>query len=98
MERDWDAVVQGLTSPWNAGPVEDRVNHIKMLKRQMYGRASLPLLRKRVLLTAAHAWSSPDTASTSDHQSRSRNVNQNRVLTPSGAPSLPGSGAVAEAP
>jgi hypothetical protein len=30
-----------------------RVNHIKMLKRQMFGRASLPLLRKRVLLTAA---------------------------------------------
>jgi hypothetical protein len=29
-----------------------RVNHIKMLKRQMFGRASLPLLRKRVLLTA----------------------------------------------
>ncbi len=26
---------------------------IKMLKRQMYGRAGLPLLRKRVLLTAA---------------------------------------------
>jgi transposase len=27
------------------------VNHIKMLKRQMFGRAGLPLLRKRVLLT-----------------------------------------------
>jgi transposase len=33
--------------------VEGRVNHIKMLKRQTYGRAGLPLLRKRVLLTAA---------------------------------------------
>jgi transposase len=34
--------------------VEGRVNHIKMLKRQMYGRpAGLPLLRKRVLLTTA---------------------------------------------
>jgi transposase len=59
LERDWDAVVQGLTGRWNSGPVESRVNHIKMLKRQMYGRASLPLLRKRVLLTAAHAWNSP---------------------------------------
>jgi transposase len=29
------------------------VNHIKMLKRQMFGRLSLPLLRKRVLLTAS---------------------------------------------
>ena len=28
------------------------MNHIKMVKRQMFGRAGLPLLRKRVLLTA----------------------------------------------
>ena len=27
------------------------MNHIKMVKRQMFGRAGLPLLRKRVLLT-----------------------------------------------
>ncbi|MFC8263960.1 hypothetical protein ACFUNF_41790 [Streptomyces sp. NPDC057291] len=46
-------VVQGLTTHWNSGPVEGRVNHIKMVKRQMFGRAKLPLLRKRVLLTAA---------------------------------------------
>jgi transposase len=38
--------------PWSSGPVEGRVNHIKMIKRQMSGRAGLPLLRKRVLLTA----------------------------------------------
>lgn len=46
------AVTHGLTSHWNSGPVEGRVNHIKMIKRQMSGRAGLPLLRKRVLLTA----------------------------------------------
>ncbi|MEV5149459.1 transposase [Streptomyces sp. NPDC052727] len=53
LEKDWDAVVQGLTTSWNSGRVEGRVNHIKMIKRQMFGRAMLPLLRKRVLLTAA---------------------------------------------
>jgi transposase len=37
---------------WSSGPVEGRVNHIKMIKRQMFRRAGLPLLRKRVLLTA----------------------------------------------
>ena len=52
LERDLDAVTHGLTSHWNSGPVEGRVNHIKMIKRQMSGRAGLPLLRKRVLLTA----------------------------------------------
>jgi transposase len=54
LEHDLDAVTQGLTSRWNSGPVEGRVNHIKMIKRQMFGRAGLPLLRKRVLLTAQH--------------------------------------------
>ncbi|MFD7757626.1 transposase [Streptomyces sp. NPDC059757] len=49
LEKDWDAVLQGLSTRWNSGPV----NHIKMIKRQMFGRAELPLLRKRVLLTAA---------------------------------------------
>ena len=52
LEQDLDAVTNGLTMPWSSGPVEGRVNHIKMVKRQMFGRAGLPLLRKRVLLTA----------------------------------------------
>jgi transposase len=52
LEQDLAAVTQGLTSRWNSGPVEGRVNHIKMIKRQMFGRAGLPLLRKRVLLNA----------------------------------------------
>ncbi|WP_331725362.1 transposase [Streptomyces zaomyceticus] len=56
LEKDWDAVLQGLSTRWNSGPVEGRVNHIKMVKRQMFGRAKLPLLRKRVLLTAAANW------------------------------------------
>ena len=52
LEQDLDAVTCGLTMTWSSGPVEGRVNHIKMIKRQMFGRAGLPLLRKRVLLTA----------------------------------------------
>ncbi|MGW7557874.1 hypothetical protein [Streptomyces rimosus] len=50
LERDLDAVTAGLTLPWNSGVVEGRVNRIKMLKRQMFGRAGFELLRKRVLL------------------------------------------------
>jgi len=50
LRHDYDAVVNGLTLPWNSGMVEGNVNRIKMLKRQTYGRASFPLLRKRVLL------------------------------------------------
>ena len=51
IEHDLDAVTAGLTQPWNSGPVEGHVNRIKMLKRQMYGRANLDLLRKRVLMS-----------------------------------------------
>ncbi|MFF2127837.1 transposase [Streptomyces olivochromogenes] len=50
LESDFDAVTAGLTTDWNSGPVEGAVNWIKMLKRQMFGRAGFPLLRKRVLL------------------------------------------------
>ena len=52
LEQDLDAVTNGLTMNWSSGPVEGRINHIKMIKRQMFGRVGLPLLRKRVLLTA----------------------------------------------
>jgi transposase len=52
LKRDLDAVVNGLSLPYSSGAVEGAVNHIKMLKRQMYGRASFDLLRIRVLLSA----------------------------------------------
>jgi transposase len=50
LTNDLDAVTAGLTHRWNSGPVEGNVNRIKMLKRQMYGRANFDLLRKRILL------------------------------------------------
>ncbi|MDH6709090.1 transposase [Kitasatospora sp. MAA19] len=49
---DLGAVVAGLSLPFSSGAVEGQVNRIKMLKRQMFGRAGLDLLRKRVLLAA----------------------------------------------
>lgn len=50
LRRDQDAVTAGLTLQWSSGPVEGHVNRIKMLKRQMYGRANPDLLRRRILL------------------------------------------------
>ena len=52
IRRDQQAVTAGLTLPYGSAAAEGNVNKIKMLNRQMYGRASLPPLRKRVLLTA----------------------------------------------
>lgn len=51
LRRDFDAVTAGLTLPWSSGPVEGHVNRIKMIKRQMFGRAKPDLLRKRILLS-----------------------------------------------
>ena len=53
IRNDQQAVTNGLTLHWNSGRVEGTVNKIKMLKRQMYGRAGFDLLRKRVILHPA---------------------------------------------
>jgi transposase len=50
LRADHDAVTAGLTLRWSSGSVEGHVNRIKMLKRQMYGRANPDLLRRRVML------------------------------------------------
>ena len=50
LRRDLDAVRNGLTLEHSSGPVEGNINRLKMIKRQMFGRAGLNLLRKRVLL------------------------------------------------
>jgi transposase len=49
LARDLEAVQAALGTPYSNGIVEGHVNRLKTLKRQMYGRASLALLRIRVL-------------------------------------------------
>jgi transposase len=52
LKQDEAAVRAALTLPWSNGQVEGQVTRLKMLKRQMYGRAGLELLRQRVLEAA----------------------------------------------
>jgi transposase len=49
--RDIEAVENGINMRWSNGTVEGHVNRIKSIKRQMYGRASFELLRKKVILS-----------------------------------------------
>ncbi|WP_338864844.1 ISL3 family transposase [Myxococcus stipitatus] len=51
LEQDGDAVRAALTSPWSNAQAEGQITKLKLLKRQMYGRANFDLLRRRVLLT-----------------------------------------------
>lgn len=53
IRNDQQAVTNGLTLSYSSGKVEGTVNKIKMLKRQMYGRAGFGLLRTRVILHPA---------------------------------------------
>lgn len=49
MEADATAICEAISSKWSNGVVEGHVNRLKMLKRQMYGRAGFELLRRRVM-------------------------------------------------
>jgi transposase len=52
LEQDGAAVRAALTTPWSNGQAEGQVTRLKLLKRQMYGRAGFDLLRRRTLLAA----------------------------------------------
>jgi transposase len=49
LQRDMSAVLAAVETPWSNGQVEGQVNRLKMIKRQMYGRAGFRLLLARVL-------------------------------------------------
>jgi transposase len=49
---DRAAVEAGLSLAWSNGQTEGQINKLKLLKRQMYGRANFDLLRRRVLQAA----------------------------------------------
>jgi transposase len=49
LASDQAAVVAALTEPWSNGQTEGQINRLKTLKRQMYGRANIDLLKARLM-------------------------------------------------
>jgi len=49
IKQDLAAVMNALSLPWSNGQTEGQVNRLKLIKRQMYGRANFDLLKKRVV-------------------------------------------------
>ena len=47
--EDYEAVKNALSYEWSNGQLEGQVNRLKLIKRQMYGRGKLDLLKARVL-------------------------------------------------
>ena len=52
LKQDETAVRAALTHDWSNGQVEGQITRLKLLKRQMYGRAKLDLLRARLIQVA----------------------------------------------
>jgi len=48
---DKRAIAAAITEPWSNGQTEGQITKLKMIKRQMYGRANLDLLRARLCLS-----------------------------------------------
>jgi transposase len=49
LTRDIEAVKHATAEPWSSGQAEGQINRLKTLKRAMYGRTSIELLRARML-------------------------------------------------
>lgn len=49
IQQDYAAIRAALATPWSNGQTEGQVTRLKLIKRQMYGRAHFDLLRLRVL-------------------------------------------------
>ena len=52
VDADRGAVAAAIAEPWSSGQVEGEVNRLKLIKRQMYGRANLDLLKARLMAPA----------------------------------------------
>jgi len=52
LRADEGAVAAAITESWPNGQTEGQITKLKLVKRQMYGRAKLDLLRARLLYAA----------------------------------------------
>jgi transposase len=59
LQKDISAVSAAVDTSWSTGQVEGQINRLKMIKRQMYGRAGFELLRARVLPYSSAACPGP---------------------------------------
>ena len=52
LRQDLAAVRNAICEPWSSGQTEGQITKLKLVKRQMYGRAKLDLLRARLVQAA----------------------------------------------
>jgi transposase len=49
LQKDLAAARNAFATKWSSGQVEGQINRLKTLKRAMYGRVSVEILRARLL-------------------------------------------------
>ncbi len=49
LQHEYASIRAALSEPWSTGQVEGQITRVKLVKRQMYGRAKFDLLKQRVL-------------------------------------------------
>lgn len=49
VEKDLAAVRNAIISPWSNGQAGGQITKLKLIKRQMYGRAKIDLLQARLI-------------------------------------------------
>jgi transposase len=54
LNADHEAVVAAIVEPWSNGQIEGQITKLKLMKRQMYGRAKLNLLKARLIHPSIH--------------------------------------------
>jgi transposase len=52
LRREHAALRAALPLPWSTGPVEGQITHLKLIKRQGYGRSNLDTLKRRFIRAA----------------------------------------------
>jgi Transposase len=62
---------------WSNGQVEGQINKLKTIKRQMYGRASFELLRKRMILSASLTTKIDEEPASSEWVANINHINRN---------------------
>src|SRR5207248_3064177 len=88
VEQDQAAVQAGLTLAINNGQVEGQVTKIKLIKRMMYGRATFPLLRPRVLHALSDEQSEPSAGCAKESTAHREQLQGNPVAAHRYRPSL----------
>jgi hypothetical protein len=78
LRRDIEAVRNAVLEPWSNGQTEGQINRLKTLKRTMYGRAGVDLLRARLMPLQNQIC----TESASDPSKRQRDSHSSRAGRP----------------